>query len=179
MNLTKIRSYFLLFILFNIHTYAMDYKVGMNWQRNKKNYTQQVQIKDKETNTLVKEIALSNSYKNEALFYMRENASLAFFYTEPKSLKGSKGLIQVVDLENLTISHEIVVDKMTHTKVRNDLYTYMAVANDGKHLLAQVGKGKNQQLININGETGKIDKSISLGRSKVIVKNVAGVNYIC
>ncbi len=178
MNLKKIKSYLILLILFNTYAYTLDYKVDMNWQRDKQNYKQQVQIKDRATNEIIKEINLSDSYKKEALFFMRENASLAFFYTEPKSLKGPKGLIQIVDLGSLTISHEIIVDKITRTKVRQDVLTYMAVAKDGIHLIAQIGKGRNQKLININGETGVIEKSISLGRKKIIVKNVKDIEYI-
>lgn len=176
--LKAIRISFVFLILTCCNAFAIEYDLSMDWHRDKQDYTQKALIKDKASKKVIKEIALSDSYKKEALFYRRKNSPFAFFYTEPKSLKGPKGLIQIINLDTLSISHELIVDKITHTKFKQKIHTYLGVSKDGKHLIVQIGKGKNQKLINIAGETGKIIKSISLGRRKILVKNGTDIEYI-
>ena len=151
-----------------------NYDIRYSTNKDKKYYRHSLIIRNKSTHVLIKEMDLSSSYKKAGGLYLQGDSKYVFFYSETKN---SKAKIEIINLESLAFIHEIYIDKKTITKYDKQNHSFYAVGKDGNHLLLQVGKGRNQKIINIDAESGQIVKEISLGKSKILVKTSNEYNY--
>jgi hypothetical protein len=165
----------LFFLVLSFSISATEYTSSLNTKHEKKVHHHILSIIDKSTNEVVKKIQLADSYKKAAYFLGHEGSDYIYLYTESKK---SQALVQVVSLSDQKIIQEVWIDKVTRTKQRNSKYKFIIISEDGKHLIAQVGKKTKQRLISLDAQSGKIVKEIPLIKKKIITHTSDNYRYI-